>query len=140
MPARDASGRFVKGSGLGGGGGSSGFRIVFDRDEITPRLNALPGAIEKALAVTMVYEASRTQSYARDNAPWNDQTGNARNGLFAESFADGSRQGIVLYHTVPYGIWLEVRFSGTYQIIQPTIQVMGAEVMKTVSKLLARIK
>lgn len=79
------------------------------------------------------------QNYARQNAPWQDQTGNARNGLMAEAFKDDRGHGIVLFHTMPYGIWLETRWSGKYQIIEPTVQFYGPKVMQTVNKLLARI-
>jgi hypothetical protein len=74
------------------------------------------------------------------NAPWTDRTGNARQGLAAQAFDEGANQGIVLFHQVPYGIWLEVRFSGRYAIIEPTIDVMGPQVMESLNNILGEIR
>lgn len=74
--------------------------------------------------------ATRGVTYMRTNAPWNDQTGNARNGLQAKVVVNPRLVAVVFYHSVPYGIWLEVRWGGTYAIIRPTVQAMGPEFMK----------
>lgn len=94
--------------------------------------------------------APRIEGEMRRRAPWNDQTGNARNGLTARAqggglgrarnaqgqFQGGGGYSIVLSHGVPYGIWLEVRFSGRYAIIDPTIQREGPAVMASATRLL----
>jgi hypothetical protein len=36
---------------------------------------------------------------------------------------------IDLFHTVEYGIWLEIRWDGRFAIIQPTLEHFGPEVM-----------
>lgn len=90
--------------------------------------------------------AGEIQQWMQDNAPWEDQTGAAREGLratvgrentggdIARELAGGSSGdnfefGIVVYHTVDYGIWLEIRWNGKYAIIQPTIEHWGHAVM-----------
>ena len=87
----------------------------------------------------MRYHATRARGYARKNAPWTDRSTNARNGLFAEASSAGSMHRITVGHTVPYGIWLEVRWSGRYAIIRPTIDHEGPEVMASVSQLFSRV-
>lgn len=89
----------------------------------------------------MQREAQNVQDAARTNASWTDRTGNARQGLFAKA-QSGQRGGhsIVLYHTMPYGIWLEVRWAGKYAIIAPTIQSEGRRIMSNVNKLLAMMQ
>jgi hypothetical protein len=42
---------------------------------------------------------------------------------------------IVLSHGVPYGIWLEVRFSGKYAIVTPAIPYWGPKVMTLAAQL-----
>lgn len=87
----------------------------------------------------MTYMTPEIESYMKSNAKWTDRTSNARNGLRAVTdFSDGS-YAIVMFHSVPYGIWLEVRFSGRYAIIEPTVQAMGPVVMENVQHLLARL-
>jgi hypothetical protein len=91
--------------------------------------------MEETLEEIVEQVAEEVQDYAQQNAPWEDRTGEARDGLTAESFEDGGILTIVLYHTVEYGVWLEVRNSGEYAIIIPTIEQMGPVVMGAVSTL-----
>lgn len=72
--------------------------------------------------------AERLQQYAQDNAPWEDQTGDARRGLTAAVDQDNDDVTLTLSHTVEYGIWLEIRWGGRYAIIIPTIEQLGPEI------------
>lgn len=115
--------------------------------------NPLPGNLTEygaklfaGLQATMQWGADRCESYGRAHAPWTDQTGNARNGLKAVTYSNsrsaGTRGangrflkagvvfGIIFFHSVPYGIYLETRFNGKYRIIVPTIQKVGPEVIE----------
>lgn len=104
----------------------------------------------------MKYQAPKVQTYSRENAPWTDRTANARNGLFAKDFKEergagergagghflrsGAVYGIVLYHTMPYGIFLEVRWSGRYAIIRPTIAAMAPPTMELLRGIIGRMR
>lgn len=136
---------------------SRGFaRIVWLNDPITRNLATLPARLDAGLAAIMSHQSNAVQNYARANAGWTDQTGNARGGLMAVAYKSGGRaggrnaagqftkaskggHGIVLYHSVEYGLWLEVRWSGRYAIIMPTIEEKGPDVMRMVNKLLERV-
>lgn len=87
-------------------------------------------ALKRGLASKTQDFAKRVQEYAQANATWEDRTGDARRGLKAQGEQRLVRYTITLYHTVDYGIWLEVRWSGKYAIILPTIQAMGPELMR----------
>jgi hypothetical protein len=67
-------------------------------------------------------------------APWHDNTTNARNGLFTatEHLGDdySSEHHILFSHGVDYGIWLEVANNGKWQIIMPTLKSVGDDLMK----------
>jgi hypothetical protein len=104
-------------------------------DQITPKLQrAASGGVDRFLKNVMQLHAPRVEGYARRNAKWHDRTGNARSGLrgIAESQTNGPYK-IILAHGVPYGIYLEVRWSGRLGIINPTLAAEGPEVMRTVS-------
>lgn len=110
-------------------------------DQITPKLQrAAQSGLDNFLQSVVQLHAPRVEAYARRNAKWRDRTGNARNGLrgIPESQKGGPYK-IILAHGVPYGIYLEVRFSGKYAIINPTIAVEGPEVMRTVQNGLPKI-
>ena len=110
-------------------------------DPITPKLKrADQSGVDNFLKNVVQLHAPRVETAAKRNAKWNDRTGNARNGL--RGVAETQRGGpykIILAHGVPYGIYLEVRWSGRLGIINPTISAEGAEVMRTVSNGLTKI-
>lgn len=117
-------------------GGKQFARLTLEEDTLTPSLKALPGVIDKIIATTLSYYEPKMENHAKLNAPWTDQTTNARNGLAARSGKEGKVRYIVLFHQVPYGIYLETRFSGRYAIIMPTIDEFGPQVMDTFQKIL----
>lgn len=134
MPSRDSSGRFVSGSGGGGG-------LTIVSDTLTPNLLAFGPRVDKLVAETVEFFSPRVEAAARTGAPWTDQTGNARNGLRTTTFHEPPvRHGIELSHSVPYGIWLETRFEGQYAIIIPTIKEQGLEVMSALRGILLRLR
>jgi hypothetical protein len=94
--------------------------------------------LKQRIDVILQRYAPEIAGYMKLNAPWEDQTGNARNGLAAQAFNDGEGQGIMLFHQVPYGIFLEVKFSGRDAIILPTIEEYGPRVMASCEGLLER--
>ena len=131
MPSRDASGKFVS-----GGGG-----ITIISDTLTPNLLTFGPKVDKVVAETVEFFSPRVEGVARQNAPWEDQTGNARNGLRTSTFHEPLiRHGIALSHSMPYGIWLETRFEGRYAIIAPTVREQGMEVMNTLRGILSRMR
>lgn len=73
--------------------------------------------------------ASEAEAYMKANAPWTDQTGQARANLkaTAEQTAVDEVQ-IVLTHGVSYGIHLEFGRAGRYAIIGPTMQAIAPRV------------
>lgn len=85
--------------------------------------------------------AQQCETYMKDNAPWEDRTGDARNELTAQ--ADGNEVkgtlGVVLSHGVDYGVYLEFKWGGRDAIIGPTMEVMGPEMMGRMSGLLERV-
>jgi hypothetical protein len=74
-------------------------------------------------------------AWMKSNAPWTDRTGNARNGLNGVVNRDGDWTSITFFHSVPYGIWLEVRWSGKYSIIGPAVEEFGPKYMSLASKM-----
>lgn len=113
--------------------------IVFDGD-LRKNLDAIQSRFERAARITTERNAPQVENYMKLNAPWTDQTTNARNGLAARAYQDRGEYGIVLFHQVDYGIWLETRFGGKYGIINPTIEAMGPKVMRDFDRLLERLR
>ena len=98
---------------------SNGFHL--DTRQIQVNVKELSRNIELGIAAAIDFQATQSEFFMRNNAPWTDRTGNARSGLFTATKREGKRFFILLSHTASYGIWLEVRFSGRYEIIVPTL-------------------
>jgi len=77
--------------------------------------------------------------YAQNNAPWKDRTTDARLGLQSAVTLENNSLEIDLYHTVEYGVWLEVRWGGKYAIILPTIETMGPRLFKAMNNIFGEI-
>jgi len=100
----------------------SGFH--WTSDEISPSLGAAKVKALLYMDKITKFHGQAAVRYARLNAPWNDITGNAREGLDVSTRSNpaaGNWQ-IELYHKMNYGIWLEIRWAGRYAIIVPTIE------------------
>jgi len=113
--------------------------VRWDDRELITGLSGFTKRMDQAIKVAIQYHATQAEAYARQNAPWADQTSNARNGLFAKTNQRGRSYRIIVGHSVPYGVWLEVRWSGRYAIIRPTIDREGPELMRTLSQMLSRM-
>lgn len=119
--------------------GTEAIKILFKDGGLASNLRKGPKKTQDAAMIIARRNAPVCENYMKTNAPWTDRTGNARNGLAARAYQEGDEVGIVLYHQVDYGIWLETRWSGKYAIIQPTIDEMGPRVMRDFNRLLERI-
>lgn len=113
--------------------------VVWTRDTLSPSLKISAVTLHKRLDAFMDFQSTKVQDYMRANAPWTDQTSNARNGLFAKASEGSPTHTIVAYHTVPYGIWLEVRHNGQFAIITPTIINEGQRIMESLHNFLGRL-
>lgn len=110
-------------------------RFRWTTDNLSVNLRNAPARVDRAVLDAMNYQAKRSQNYMRQNATWTDRTANARNGLMAVSYRAGSQYNIVLFHSMPYGIWLEVRWSGKYGIIPESVRQGGQELMSMLTNL-----
>lgn len=114
-------------------------KFKYDDRQLTVRIKKLPEHIDKRVDILLDFYSIQGVEYMRINAPWTDRTGAARNGLFSQVFSDDDLKKIVFAHSVEYGIYLETMESGQYQIINPTIRVVGARLMAGLDKLLEEV-
>lgn len=95
---------------------------VFDFDSLSPELQQLLPRIDAAVDIVFDSYEAVAETYARGNAPWTDRTGNARAGLFAKHDSEEMVvHRLTVYGSMPYTYWLELRHSGRYAIIGPTM-------------------
>ena len=113
--------------------------LELDISELEDGLSSLERRLDSGLFALTEYWASQSQNRLRANAPWTDRTGNARNGLMGRAGREGSSYTVDMFHSVPYGIWLEVRWGGRYSTILPTLQEVSPQVMAHARGLIGRL-
>lgn len=79
------------------------------------------------------------ENYAKQNRPWTDRTGRARQGLtgYVEKVNRAPR--IVIAHTVTYGIDLELKRNKKYAILEPTLRLKSNDVVKALKQLFDKV-
>jgi hypothetical protein len=107
-------------------------RGVFNFDSLTPSLKRMLPAVDAGVDLAFDYMRPKAESSARANA-------NARNGLFADhDKIPMVVHRLVIYHSMPYGLWLEVRWSGRYAIIGPTMFEIAPQLAIVVAESIKR--
>ena len=128
---------------------NSGFRwVVSPSQQLMPNIEAYGQKVLVAVQAVANYWGQMIQDQARQEARWEDRTGNARSGLFfaVDGFGLGTITGtvtvepgtsgdgvtieqgdkdtliIILGHTEFYGKYLELSNGGRYAIIMSTIE------------------
>lgn len=103
---------------------------------------------ERSINETMRLTAVDGTAYMKQHARWRDDTGNrkdripgaARTGLKAIPEVKGSHKTIWFLHGVDYGIWLEIKNNGKWQIIMPAVAEMGKRMMKSLRGSLSQVR
>lgn len=116
---------------------SSTFKL--DASSLIKGMEHFYGKADAALFLYTQTAALKLQNYMRDNAPWTDRTGHARQRLTGVASTKKGGYLITLAQGVDYGIWLELAHEKRFAIIQPTILAKSEEVMRGFNKLLERL-
>jgi hypothetical protein len=103
--------------------------------DLTARINTIGPKVKRAMVAAAGYTATAAEQYMKDNAPWTDRTGAARNGLGSQVVVNRNFVSVVLYHSVPYGPFLELRWDGKYAIIEPTMAAAGPLFVEMIGRL-----
>lgn len=110
-----------------------GFKLEGD---LQAKLGQIGPAHKRDMVSAAKHVAPQALEYMKTNAPWTDRTTNARDGLQSEVVISTNRVAIVLYHTMPYGVFLETRWGGKFGIIRDTVQIFAPKYVETVGKLM----
>lgn len=112
---QDVQGQFTKG----------GFGFAWEGlDAVLTLPVRFEEAINTGIATTVREVADEMTAYAKEHAPWEDRSGDARSGLKAVPVTDvlhGSYS-IFLGYDVYYGIYLETANGGALAIVRPTVE------------------
>lgn len=115
------------------------FRI--ELDALDYNLKNFDDRMRRAIQRSLEYQAARSETWMRTNAPWTDRTTNARNGLFAMVYPLFTNSWLlILSHSVHYGIYLEVSNSGRYAVVRPAWLRANKQTMNLLSRAFTRME
>lgn len=115
-------------------------RVEFTHNSLGPNLKKFTPLLNRNIYQVLRFHEPQLRTAAKHDAPWVDRTTNARSGLDAVvTMSQPHVYELVLFHKVSYGIWLEIRWSGKYATIMPTIRWYAPRVWKSYHKLLDRM-
>lgn len=116
-----------------------GFSWTTRPTQAWPQLaNAYAEAIRRGVYQIAQRRALEIEAWMKQNAPWTDRTGNARQTLYtAVEQASRDMVDIIMAHGMDYGIFLELAHAGRYAIIGPAIDYWGPILWNDVRALLS---
>lgn len=93
-------------------------------------------AIKRTIRAVLLRFAPEMESWLKENAGWNDQTGNARQTLYAllEESADDLR--VVADYKMWYGVFLELSNAGRFAVVAPCIDVFAPRIFQALQEAL----
>jgi len=106
--------------------------VFYNAQQATRALEIRLNDFNKKLATLVEYEAAQIENQSKQNAPWTDRTGNARNTIYA--FVEQNGKNLELLHGigVEYGKYLETSNQGKFRIIKPTIDDFTPKIKKDI--------
>lgn len=107
-------------------------RVIIS-DTIRPRLEKLDPQMREAIHMIFDYWKLTAESEMKAGARWTDRTGNARAGLISDVESQENQWTLYFASMATYGIWLEIRWSGKYAIVGPTMNSIGPKLAKMIA-------
>jgi hypothetical protein len=100
---------------------------------------AYTSAIHRGVVIIYQRWAPEIANWMKENAPWTDRTGNARQGLYtAVENVVNTMVELIMSHGVEYGIFLELKNAGHFAIVNPALDYFAPKIWQDVRELVSR--
>lgn len=118
-------------------------KVEWNATDLLENLQGLDRALTSkeygGLQMLMQTVASKMETWAKQNRPWTDRTGAAKQRLHGEAYWENKNILVAaIMHQVDYGIWLELAHERKYAILEKAIEEHKDELEKAVATLLKR--
>jgi len=91
-------------------------------DEVIRNLDAWFERTEAALHALGEHYGAKMEAEAKQEARWQDRTGDARRGMFGSVEQREAAMLVRLAHSEQHGVYLEMAMQGRFSIIEPTVK------------------
>lgn len=94
---------------------------VTPEQAFTSMFDAYAAQIHQIVYMVCLRRAPEIENWMKQNAPWTDRTGNARQTLHTQVIPAVTEITILLSHSVDYSIYLETKNAGVWGILAPAM-------------------
>ena len=112
------------------------FQWTVSPDVLAKNVGTYGDRLIKAIHALAQVFAQKIATYAKANAGWTDRTSNARQGLTGTAIASATGVVIYLFHTMFYGIYLELSNAGKYAVILRSMEAHYGPLMQAIRSLI----
>ncbi len=97
------------------------------------KIGAFKRQLRDGIILVLELYAPQIEADMKSNAPWTDQTANARQTL--QCFVYEEREGVLVLvakQEMEYGVWLELKNGGRFAIVIPTLEQYYGQIWQSV--------
>ena len=114
--------------------------IRFDASDLIKRLENAETKTQIAIKIYSQEGAKKFENYAKQNRPWIDRTGHARQRVIGWVETMPLKTRIYIGHGVDYGIHLELGHEKKYAILFPTVKALSQQILEGYEELIKYFK
>ena len=109
--------------------------LVWDLKDFDSGINKVRNRFDTSIMILCNTAAIKMENYAKENAPWTDRTGNARQRLEGVTrWVGRSEIEIIVQHHMSYGFWLELAHERRYAILEEAIEENVEELYRSLRR------
>ena len=111
--------------------------LTWDASEFIASCVKFRTKFEASVLILCQIAAMKMEEYAKNEAPWTDRTGNARQNLKGQAeWISADKIMIAVSHHMSYGYWLELAHGREYAILEESIEENVEELYRALRRLL----
>lgn len=115
--------------------------VTLDSKQLEENMRQFKSKFDAAVSVLCASGAQKMEQYAKENRPWTDRTGSARQRLKGSWEKESDGYVIKIAHGVNYGVWLEFAHERKYAILWPTVEKVGkGEILPAFNNFIDRLR
>ncbi|NPV80743.1 MAG: hypothetical protein HPY52_10785 [Firmicutes bacterium] len=107
-------------------------------DKVIANMQEWERRTKAALFALGQHYGAKMEGEAKQEAPWTDRTGHARQGLFGEAMEESDALRVRIAHSMDYGPYLELAHSQKYAILEPVAKHNAPEFIRDAQEVIRR--
>jgi hypothetical protein len=112
----------------------------FDQGSLGRNLATFDDKVHDFISRDIDVHTAKGELELKTKAPWTDDTGHARETLWADNDKSNNRYSIHMGHGAEYGVYLEKSNGGRFQVIMPVLLATARSFMSSLEHMFAQME